>query len=178
MAETFADTLTILAGAEVDILTDGRLDYPDEVLATLDLVVASPHAALTQDPAKATDRLLRAIENPYVTILGHPTGRMVNRRPGLSPDMPRVLAAVAARGIAVEINSNSARLDLRDTHARLALELGCKLAVDTDAHGPADLDQLRYGILTARRAGARAADVVNTLTASALRKWLKSTRSK
>ncbi|MEX0885670.1 MAG: DNA polymerase/3'-5' exonuclease PolX [Phycisphaeraceae bacterium] len=168
--------IRLLAGAEVDILSDGKLDYPDSVLATLDVVVASPHAALSQEPAKATRRLLKAIENRYVTILGHPTGRLVNRREGLHPDIKQVAAAAAQRGIAVEVNANHHRLDLRDVHARVALEAGCKLAINTDAHGHADLDQLVYGVLTARRAGATRQDVVNTFNKAALTKWLKSTR--
>lgn len=168
--------LRLLAGSEVDILSDGKLDYPDELLAELDVVVASPHAALSQDPAKATARLLKAIANPYVTILGHPTGRLVGRREGLSPDIAALCKAAAERGIALEINANSYRLDLRDSHARAALEAGCKLAINTDAHGPGDMDQLRYGILTARRAGATARDVVNCLSADALATWIAATR--
>jgi DNA polymerase (family 10) len=168
--------ITVLAGAEVDILTDGELDYPNSVLRELDVVVASPHASLTQDSAKATKRLLRAIENPCVTILGHPTGRLVQRREGLSPDMKSLYKAASQRGIALEINANSHRLDLRDIHARGALEHGCKLAINTDAHGPADFDQLVYGLLTARRAGATAKDVVNCLDSKSLRAWIKSTR--
>src|SRR5690606_8589530 len=111
-------TIRILAGSEVDILADGSLDYPNSLLKELDIVVASPHAALTQDAKRATDRLIRAIHNPYVTIIGHATGRMVLRREGLTPDMKLVLAAAAERGIAMEINANCHRLDLRDMHAR------------------------------------------------------------
>lgn len=168
--------ITILAGSEVDILADGTLDYPDELLAQLDIVVASPHAALGQDPKKATARLLAAIQNPHVHILGHPTGRIINRREGLSPDMPALFAAAAEHDVAMEINANHYRLDLRDTHARTAIEAGCKLAIDTDAHGPGDLDELRYGILTAQRAGATKADVINCMTAAKLHKWLHSKR--
>ncbi len=176
VAEEMKKSITILAGTEVDILTDGKLDYPNSLLSQLDIVVASPHAALTQDPQKATTRLLKAIENPCVTILGHPTGRLINRREGLSPDMKKIIAAAKERGIALEINANSYRLDLRDTHARMAIEAGVKLAIDTDAHGPADLHELPYGILTAQRAGATKEDVVNCLPKAALLKWLASTR--
>lgn len=176
VAERYKGELMLLAGSEVDILSDGSLDYPDSLLAELDIVVASPHAALSQEPAAATDRLLRAIDNPYVTILGHPTGRLVGRREGLSPDMGKIIAAAKQRGIALEINANSHRLDLRDQHARAALESGVKLAIDTDAHGPADLDQLLFGILTARRAGATAADVINCMQPEALKQWIRSTR--
>lgn len=176
VAKTYAGKLTILAGSEVDILSDGSLDYANDLLAELDVVVASPHAALTQEPKTATERMLKAIANPYVTIMGHPTGRLINRREGLSPDMPRLIAAAKERGIAMEINANHWRLDLRDSHARLAIESGVKLAIDTDAHGPGDMDELKYGILTARRAGATAGDVINCMTHDALSDWLKSTR--
>jgi DNA polymerase (family 10) len=175
-AKAYKGRLTILAGSEVDILADGSLDYADELLAELDIVVASPHAALTQEPQVATARMLKAMENRYVTIMGHPTGRLINRREGLSPDMPQLIKAARDRGIAMEINANHWRLDLRDSHARLALESGVKLAIDTDAHGPGDMDELRYGILTARRAGATAGDVVNCMEHDALQAWLKSTR--
>jgi len=176
VAEAMKGTIRVLAGSEVDILSDGRLDYPNSLLKELDLVVASPHAALSQDKATATRRLLKAIHNPHVTILGHPTGRIVNRRAGLPIDLPQIVKAAAERGIAVEINANHRRLDLRDTHARAALDAGCKLAINTDAHGPADLDELRYGILTARRAGATKADVVNCLSKAKLQKWIAGTR--
>lgn len=178
VAKKLKGTITVLAGSEVDILTDGSLDYPDELLAELDVVVASPHAALSQEPKKATARLLKAIENPYVTMIGHPTGRLVLRREGLSPDIEALVKAAADRGIAMEINANHWRLDLRDTHARAALDAGCKLAINTDAHGPGDLTQLPYGVLTARRAGATKDNIINCLSADALMKWLKSTRSK
>ena len=164
--------ITILAGAEVDILADGRLDYPDSVLAQLDIVVASPHAPLRQDPADATRRLIRAIENPYVHIIGHPTGRMVLRREGLDPDMASVIKAAAETGTAMEINANPYRLDLRDTHARAAVEAGVMLAIDTDAHGPIDLEMLRFGILTARRAWVEPRHVINCMSAEQLKNWL------
>lgn len=176
VAQAMKDTIQILAGAEVDILADGRLDYPNSLLRQLDIVVASPHSALSQDGEKATKRMLRAIESPHVTILGHPTGRLINRRPGLSLDLGRVCEAARQRGIALEINANSWRLDLRDAHARAAIEADVKLSINTDAHGPADLDQLPFGLLTARRAGATRGDVVNTFTMPALNKWLKATR--
>ena len=176
VAKDYKGRLTILAGTECDILSDGALDYPDELLAECDIVVASPHNPLKQEPEKATARLIRAIENPYVTILGHATGRLVNRREGLQPDMAAVVKAAAARGIAVEINANHHRLDVRDTHARLALEAGCVLAINCDAHGEADLGEIGYGVLTARRAGATPDRVVNCLDAAGLKKWIASTR--
>ena len=176
VAEELKDTITILAGSEVDILADGSLDYPNSLLKQLDVIIASPHNALTQDPAKATKRLLKAIENPYVTAIGHPTGRLINRREGLNPDMPRLIAAASARGIALEINANSWRLDLNDINARAAIEAGVKLAINTDAHGPGDMDQLIYGILTARRAAATKDHVVNCMSQTKLHQWLKSTK--
>ncbi|MEM9416151.1 MAG: DNA polymerase/3'-5' exonuclease PolX [Planctomycetota bacterium] len=177
VAKTLEGTITVLAGSEVDILADGTMDYPDELLAELDLVVASPHAALSQEPKKATARLLKAIDNPYVTIMGHPTGRLVLKREGLSPDIDALVKAAAERGVAMEINANHWRLDLRDTHARAAIAAGCKLAINTDAHGQGDTHQLPYGVLTARRAGATKQDVVNCMTAAQLKKWIASTRA-
>ena len=166
-------TIQLLAGSEVDILSDGDLDYPDELLAQLDIVVASPHAALSQRPEVATKRLLKALENPYIHILGHPTGRLINRREGLRPDIKAIATAAAQRGVALEINASSWRLDLRDVHVHVALEAGARLAINTDAHQKDNLDELRYGMLTARRGGARRQDVVNCLSKSALLKWLK-----
>ena len=174
VAAEMKDTIAVLAGTEVDILADGRLDYSNSVLKELDIVVASPHAALSQDAAKATKRIRKAIDNPHVHIIGHLTGRLINRREGLHPDVKELFAAAAETGTAMEINANSYRLDLRDTHARAALDAGVKLSINTDAHGPGDLDQLYYGILTARRAGVTPDDVVNCLPQPALKKWLKA----
>lgn len=168
--------ITVLAGSEVDILADGSMDYPNSLLKELDVVVASPHNALTQDATKATKRLLRATDNPYVTIIGHPTGRLIGRREGLHPNMKQLIRAAAGRGIAMEINANSWRLDLNDVNARAAIDAGVKLAINTDAHGPGDLDQLIYGVLTARRAGVTKGDVVNCMGRDELAAWLKSTR--
>ncbi len=176
VADKLKDKITILAGSEVDIHADGTLDYPDSLLKELDVVVASPHAALSQDPAKCTKRFLKAMENPYITIMGHPTGRLIGRREGLSPDMSELFKAAAQRDIAMEINANHWRLDLRDTHARAAIAAGVKLSINTDAHGPADLDQLQYGLLTARRAGATKKNIINCMTKAALAKWIKSRR--
>jgi len=176
VAKRYEDRITILAGSEVDILADGRLDYPDDLLAELDIVVASPHSALSQDASKATPRLIKALEHPSVTILGHPTGRLIGRREGMSPDIQKLVDAAKANGKALEVNANSWRLDLRDSHARLAVEAGVKLSINTDAHGEGDLRHLQYGVLTARRAGATKDDVVNTMSKAALRKWIESTR--
>jgi len=176
VAAELKDTITILVGTEVDIHADGRLDYPDSLLAELDIVIAATHSALSQPPDVATRRLLKAIENPYVTMLAHPTGRLIGRREGLSPDMGQIIAAAAERGIALELNANSWRLDLRDTHARAAIEAGVKLSINTDAHSAADLGELAYGVLTARRAGATKADVINCMSRASLATWLAATR--
>ena len=157
----------------MDILADGRLDYEDDVLAELDVVVASPHSALRQDRAKATKRLLAAIEHPLVHIVGHPTGRFVGRREGLDPDIAALVAAAAEHDTALEINANFRRLDLRDAHVRAAVDAGALIAINTDAHRPDDFDNLRYGILTARRGWLPAARCINTWTAARLKKWLK-----
>jgi DNA polymerase (family 10) len=168
--------IKILAGSEVDILIDGSLDYADELLARLDLVVASPHASLRQDPATATARLLKAIRHPLVHIIGHPTGRIINKREGLSPDMGALYRAAVESDTALELNANWHRLDLRDNHLRSALGAGCKIAIDTDAHDTPHLDFLIYGILTARRAGMPAAACINTWPAEKLHAWLGSKR--
>src|SRR5690606_32674024 len=162
----------ILHGSEVDILTDGRLDYPDEVLAELDMVVASPHAALRQDTATATKRLLRAIENRFVRVLGHPTGRLIGRREGLDLAIDEIIAAARQHDVALEINANWLRLDLRDTHVRAAVEAGCLIAINCDVHATSDFDMLPYGVTTARRGWLTPAQCVNTWTRPKLRKWL------
>lgn len=163
----------ILAGSEVDILADGSLDYDEETLALLDVVVASPHNALSQEPEAATRRLIRAIESGGVHIVGHPTGRLINRRAGLSPDMAKIIAAAKANDVALEINSHWMRLDLRDVHVRAAVDAGCLLAIDCDVHAPDDFDNLRYGVATARRGWLPAEQCVNTWTAEKLVRWLK-----
>jgi len=175
-ANAAADDITILAGSEVDILSDGRLDYDDDLLAALDIVVASPHAALTQDPEKATKRLLAAIRHPLVHIIGHPTGRLINRRPGLSPDIESLVAAAAENDTALEINANDRRLDLRDTHVRAAVEAGAPIAINTDAHSADNFDLLRYGIMTARRGWLTAEGCINTWPAKRLHAWLRNKR--
>lgn len=169
--ERFGKKITVLAGNEVDILADGRLDYPDDVLAELDFVVASPHAALSQEPAVATKRLIKAIEHPAVRVLGHPTGRLINRRKGLEPAMDELFAAAKEHRVALEINAHWMRLDLRDTHVLAAVEAGCLIAIDTDAHSRADFDNLRYGVLTARRGRLGPDQCVNTWSKAKLHKW-------
>ncbi|MGP1347170.1 MAG: DNA polymerase/3'-5' exonuclease PolX [Phycisphaerales bacterium] len=168
--------ITILAGSEVDILSDGSLDYDDDLLAQLDIIVASPHAALTQDTATAMKRLLRAIAHPLVNILGHPTGRLINRRAGLELEIPELAAAAAQHAVALELNANWMRLDLRDTHLRIAIEKEALITIDCDVHTPDHFDHLRFGILTARRAGLEPDRCPNTWTKARLHKWLRSKR--
>lgn len=168
--------ITILTGSEVDILADGTLDYDDELLAELDVVVASPHNNLTQGPVEATERLIKAACHPLVHIIGHPTGRLVLRRKGLEPDMNAVIAAAKAHDTALEINAHWMRLDLRDTHVRAAVEAGCHIAINCDDHAESDFDNLRFGIATARRGWVTPEVCVNTWTAKKLHAWLKKKR--
>ncbi len=168
--------ITILAGTEVDIHADGSLDYEDDLLAKLDVVVASPHSALKQDAKKATPRLVKAIAHPLVHILGHPTGRIINRREGMHPDINALIEAAIEHDTALEINANFLRLDLRDIHVKAAVEAGATIAINTDAHTMEHFDFLRYGITTARRGWLTAESCVNTWTKAKLHKWLKAKR--
>ncbi|MGA1465995.1 MAG: DNA polymerase/3'-5' exonuclease PolX [Phycisphaerales bacterium] len=177
-AEAKVGGIRLLAGSEVDILADGRLDYDDDLLAELDWVVASPHVALRQEPKVATERLLAAVRHPLVHVLGHPTGRLIGSRPGLEPDLEAVAKAAAECGTALEVNANHYRLDLRDRHVRLALEAGCWIAIDCDVHTPEQFDELPYGVMTARRGGLTPDRCLNCLDAKALEKWRKKKRPK
>ena len=164
--------IPILHGIEANIDADGGLATDDEILAALDLVVASPHAALGQDSEAATERLIRAVEHPHVDVLGHPTGRLINERPGLDPDVEAVAAAASANGTAIEVNANPARLDADGEFVRAAIEAGATIAVDTDAHAPRELDNARYGIHTARRGWAETSNVLNARSLNGLRSFL------
>ena len=156
------DGLRVLAGIECDILPDGRLDLADDCLAELDIVIASVHSALDQDESQMTERLLRAIECPWVDILGHPTGRRILRREPSRARMDLVFEAALRHGVAVEINSQPERLDMDDVLARRARERGVKIVIDTDAHSPAALGNIRWGVTVARRAWLEPGDVLNT----------------
>jgi DNA polymerase (family 10) len=169
--------ITLLAGCEVDILADGHMDFEDAVLAELDIVIASPHISLKQDTDKATDRIVRAIENRYVTVIGHPTGRLINRRAGLPLNFERVFAAAAKTGTALEINAGYPRLDLNDLQARGALDAGCWLSINTDAHGTDELGSIGWGIDVARRAWASAGRVINCLSGEKLLEFIRKKRS-
>jgi DNA polymerase (family X) len=167
---------TILAGAEVDILSDGRLDLSDDCLAALDIVIVSLHSQLQQDEDDTTRRLIRAIEHPFVDIVGHPTARWLLRREGARFKIDKVIDAAVANGVALEINSQPHRLDLCDTQARLARDRGAKLAINSDAHEIAALGYTRWGILTARRAWLTKEDVINTRPLKAFKAGLRRNR--
>lgn len=171
-----AEGLPILAGAEVDILPDGSLDYPDELLAELDYVVASVHSGFGLSEADQTARLVRAASHPLVNILGHPTGRLLLRRGSYALDIDAVLEACADSGTAAEINANPWRLDVRWQDA-LRWRGRVKFSINTDAHSVAGLRDLRYGVLVARKAGLTPEDVVNCLDIDAFRAWAKAGRA-
>ena len=164
--------IPVFHGIEANIDADGGLSTDDETLAALDIVVASPHAALGQDSEAATERLVRAVEHPHVDVLGHPTGRLINERPGLDPDVEAIAEAASAAGTAIEVNANPARLDADGEFVRAAIEAGATIAVNTDAHAPRELDNARYGVHTARRGWARAGDVLNARSLNGLRSFL------
>ncbi|PSQ22530.1 DNA polymerase/3'-5' exonuclease PolX [Halobacteriales archaeon QS_9_67_17] len=165
-----ADTdLTVFTGVEANIGADGTVSVADDVLAELDCVVASPHVSLDSD---GTDRLLAAVEHPEVNVLGHPTGRLLNRREGLDVDMEAVAAAAAANDTALEINANPHRLDLRGGYVKQAIEAGATIVIDTDAHAASNLSFARFGVHTARRGWAEADDVLNTRDADAVADFL------
>jgi len=158
--------IKILAGIEVDILADGSLDLSDSVLEQMDIVIASVHSAFNQSPVEMTDRLLKAIENPNTSLLGHPTGRLLLRREAYSFDFDAILKAAAKKKVAVELNAYPDRLDLGDRNVRLAKEHGVKIVINTDSHHTSHLDKIRFGILQARRAWLTKEDVLNTLPIS------------
>jgi DNA polymerase (family 10) len=164
---------TILVGTEVDIRADGKLDYPDELLAKCDVVVASVHMAQQQKERAITGRLIAAIENEHVDIIGHPTGRIIGRRDPYDLDMMAVLEAAAGTGTAMEINAYPSRLDLSDTWAKTARDLGVKMAINSDAHQPEQLEVMKYGVNVARRGWLSKKDVLNTLSLPELQKVLK-----
>ncbi len=155
----------ILTGIEANVLPDGTLDLPDAVLRELDVVIAAVHSHFHLDRAEMTARLIRAVENEHVSILAHPTGRKIGERPAYDADWDEVFRRAARAGTALEVNANPVRLDLNGTLVRRALEFGVRIAIATDAHDPAHLDFLRFGVITARRGWAEAKDVLNTLPA-------------
>jgi DNA polymerase (family 10) len=165
--------IRVFAGIEVDILADGTLDLDDEVLAQMEIVIASVHTRFEQSREEMTARVLRAIENPYVRILGHPTGRLLLRREPFALDTGLVLKRAAELGVAVEHNAAPERLDLSDRDLRLAKELGCKIVIDTDSHDARNLGKMEYGLRQLRRAWLGPQDVLNTLGPIELLKELR-----
>ncbi|OQX82729.1 DNA polymerase III, partial [candidate division KSB1 bacterium 4484_87] len=161
---------TVFCGSEVDILDDGSLDFPDEILSQLDIVVAAIHSNFQKN---ATERILTAMDNPYVDIIAHPTGRLINRREAYQVDIPEIIKKAKEKNIALEINSHPWRLDLNDQHVRLAIETGTLLSVNTDAHKVTDLEFMKFGVGTARRGWATADMIINTLSYQKLIDWKK-----
>jgi len=163
----------IFAGIEVDILADGSLDLSDSVLAEMDIVIASVHSHFNQDHAQMTDRILKAISNPNVSLIGHPTGRLLLRRDAYQCDVDAIIKAAAQHKVAMELNAYPDRLDLCDTHLRLAKQHGVKIVINTDSHHTSHLEKIRYGILQARRAWLTKEDVLNTLPPQQFAKAMK-----
>lgn len=161
-AEDGRHGVRMLAGIECDILADGSMDLADDCLAQLDIVVASVHSAFNQDRQQMTERILRAIENPNVDVLGHPTGRLILKRAPYALDIEAIIEAAARHHVAIEINSQVDRLDLNDVQARLARDRGVRLVISSDAHSQAALAVTRWGVMQARRAWLTAGDVINT----------------
>jgi DNA polymerase (family 10) len=172
--EEIGDSILILQGAEVEIKADGDLDYSDQVLAELDIVIASLHVSLRQPKEQVTQRMINAIKNPNVDIIGHPTGRLIPDREGADLDMEAVFSAAARSGVVLEISAHPERLDLNDIHARRAIELGILLSINTDAHSPGELDLMHFGVSTARRGWVEPGHVINTWETEKLLSWLRN----
>ena len=170
--------ITILCGSECDIRASGEMDFPDEMLAQLDVVVASVHSAMGQDQATMTARMIRAIEHPSVTIIGHLTTRLLGQREPVEFDLEAVLQAARDNGTALEINASPERLDLRDTHAYRAREMGIPLVINTDSHHHTHLDKRRFGVAVARRAWCRPEDILNTMSREEFLKFIRTPKPK
>jgi DNA polymerase (family X) len=167
------EKIKIFAGIEVDILADGTLDLSDSVLEQMDIVIASVHSHFNQGPAEMTDRLLRAVDNPNTSLIGHPTGRLLLRRDAYAFDIDAVLKAAAQKKVAMELNAYPDRLDLCDRHLRLAKQYGVKIAINTDSHHTSHMEKIRFGVLQARRAWLTSQDVLNTLPAQKFARAIK-----
>jgi len=176
--EEYAGRIRILKGTECDILRDGSLDYADDVLADLDFVVASIHSLFNLPPEEQTQRMLRAISNPYVDIIGHPTGRILLGREGYTLDLDAVIDAAAEHGVCIEINAHPSRLDLDWRYLHRARDKGIKIPINPDAHSIDGMDVMRYGIGIARKGWLRASDVLNTMSTDALLKFFEKRRSR
>ena len=166
----------VLKGIECDILEKGGMDLPDEILSQADWVLGSIHYGQKQSAAEITNRILGAIENPYVTAIAHPTGRLINRREAYEVDLDSVMAAAKEHGKLLELNANPRRLDLSDLHCALAKEYGIPIVISTDAHSVGGLDVMQYGIKQARRGGLTPNDVANTRTRSQFMKMLPKSK--
>jgi DNA polymerase (family 10) len=171
------DGITILVSCECDILPDGTLDYPNELLARCDLVMASIHSAMAKGKLPPTERTCAAMENRYVDLIGHPTGRLLGERPPMHIDMARIVQVAAEHGVALEVNGAWQRLDLKDLHVRQAVEAGVPVVINTDAHSVEGLEHMRFGVKTARRGLARSSGVLNTLPAPELLRRLRRHRA-
>ena len=165
--------ITVLKGVEVDILEDGTLDLPDSALAKLDIVVAAIHSKFDLRRSGQTQRILRALDNPHVRMLAHPSGRLIDEREAYAVDMEKIIRKARMKGIALEINSHPDRLDLSDTYCQLAKSEGASFAIDSDAHSSFELDGLRLGVGQARRGWLEKADVINTRSIGELKAWLR-----
>jgi len=172
--KTLNKDFVLLHGTEMEILADGTLDYPDDVLAEFDLVIASLHTSLRQPREQVTARMINALQNPHVDIIAHPSGRLIGKREPADLDMDQILEAALEHGVVLEINSNPERLDLNDIYARRAAEMGIPLAINTDAHRPEHLAFRSFGVGVARRAWITSKQVVNCWTAARIKKWLKA----
>jgi len=170
--------ITILAGTEVDILADGSLDFDDKLLAELDFVIASVHSGLGSPREKVTMRTLKAMDNPYVNCIGHPTGRLIGQREAMDIDIPAVIKHAAQTHTALEVNANPYRLDLKDVHCKMAIEANVKLVIGTDAHSTDGLDLMQFGVATAGRGWVTKKDVLNTLTPAKIKSFVKAKRPK
>jgi DNA polymerase (family 10) len=168
--------ITILAGTEVDILADGSLDFDNKLLAELDFVIAAIHSGLGGSREKVTGRTLKAMDNPFVNCIAHPTGRLIGQREPMDIDMAAVIKHAGQTQTALEINANPWRLDLKDIHCRMAVDAAVKLAVGTDAHSTGGLGLMTYGVATAARGWVTKADVLNTLSASKIKNWAANKR--
>ena len=169
--------IKLLAGTEMDIRADGSLDYPDEVLAELDWVIGSVHSAMGQDQTKMTERIIRAMRNPHVTVIGHLTTRLIGQRVPIEADFEALFRAAADTGTALEINASPERLDLKDVHAQRARELGVPLVIDTDSHAAESLDNMRYGVAVARRAWCEPSHILNALPVEKFMDYLSQPKS-
>jgi DNA polymerase (family 10) len=171
------DGITVFAGSEVDILADGSLDFGDELLAELDFVIASIHSGLASSREKVTTRTLKAMDNPYVNCIAHPTGRLIGEREAMDLDIDAVIRHAAQTNTALEVNANPWRLDLKDIHCKMAIEAGVKLVIGTDSHNTAGFGLMGFGVATAARGWATKADVLNTLSVAQIKSWVKNKRT-